>query len=237
MAVVRRGRDHRGWAVRLCVLLLKPPLLLISGREWRNGGRIPAAGGCVIVANHVSQIDPVMLAHFIYDHGRVPRALAKDSIFRVRGVGSILRSAGQIPVSRDRDPAAALAAAVAAAQAGDCLLVYPEGSITRDPEGWPMRGKTGAARIALLTGVPVIPVGQWGAQEIQPAYTRRLRVLPRRAAGFSVGEPVDLSDLAGREIGADVLAEATERIMTAITAEVASLRGIPAPGDRFDPAR
>jgi 1-acyl-sn-glycerol-3-phosphate acyltransferase len=211
------------------VLLLKPPLLLISGREWRNGTHIPAAGGCVIVANHVSQIDPVMLAHFIYDHGRVPRALAKDSIFRVRGIGSILRSAGQIPVSRDRDPAAALATAVAAAQAGACLLVYPEGSITKDPDGWPMRGKTGAARIALLAGVPVIPVGQWGAQEIQPAYTRRLRVLPRRAAGFSVGEPVDLSDLAGREIEADVLAEATERIMTAITAEVASLRGIPAP--------
>jgi 1-acyl-sn-glycerol-3-phosphate acyltransferase len=113
--------------------------------------------------------------------------------------------------------------------------VYPEGTITKDPTGWPMRGKTGAARIALETGCPVVPIGQWGAQEILPAYSFRYHAFPRRTARYKVGDPVDLSDLVGQPITNELLQEATERIMAAITALVAELRGEEPPTVRFDP--
>jgi len=226
MSTVRPVAERRGWAVTLAVVLLKPLALLISRRRWLNGTRIPASGGCILVANHISHLEPILWAHLIYDHGRIPRALGKDSLFELPVIGRILRSAGQIPVKRGtRNAATAFAAAMAAVRRGDCLMVYPEGTITKDPDGWPMAGKTGAARIALATGAPLVPIGQWGAQEILPAYSRRLRLLPRRTVSFSVGEPVDLSDLAGDPDSAEAIAEATRRMMAAITAEVELLRG------------
>ena len=113
--------------------------------------------------------------------------------------------------------------------------MYPEGTITKDPDGWPMRGKTGAARIALQTGCPVIPIGQWGAQDILPAYSVKFHALPRRTAHYKVGDPVDLTDLMGRPITNEVLREATERIMAAIIELVADLRHETPPTVRFDP--
>ncbi len=98
-----------------------------------------------------------------------------------------------------------------------------------------MRGKTGAARIALATGCPVIPVGQWGAQELLPAYTVRPHPFPRKTTAFKVGDPVDLDDLRGRPVTAEMLHDATDRIMAAITGLVEDLRGERAPAVRFDP--
>jgi 1-acyl-sn-glycerol-3-phosphate acyltransferase len=133
------------------------------------------------------------------------------------------------------DAANAFEAACEAVRDGACVGVYPEGTITKDPGGWPMRGKTGAARIALETGCPVIPIGQWGAQEILPAYSARFHAIPRRTARYKVGDPVDLGDLMSRPITNEVLAEATERIMAAITDLVADLREETPPDVRFDP--
>ena len=126
-------------------------------------------------------------------------------------------------------------AAVEAVHAGECIGVYPEGTITKDPDGWPMRGKTGAARIALATGCPVIPIGQWGAQDMLPAYSLRPHLFPRKTTSYKVGDPVDLSDLMGKPVTNEVLHEATDRIMAAITALVEDLRGEKAPAVRFDP--
>jgi 1-acyl-sn-glycerol-3-phosphate acyltransferase len=164
------------------------------------------------------------------------RYLAKDALFRTPVLKYIVKDAGQIPVTRASEGAAsAFDAAVKAVEDGECIGVYPEGTITKDPEGWPMRGKTGAARIALATGCPVIPVGQWGAQDILPAYTVRPHVLPRRTAHYKAGDPVDLGDLMGRPVTNEVLHEATDRIMAAITSLVEDLRGETAPAVRFDP--
>ncbi|MCW2781039.1 MAG: phospholipid/glycerol acyltransferase, partial [Marmoricola sp.] len=148
----------------------------------------------------------------------------------------IVRDARMIPVSRlSTDAAKAFEAACVSVRAGGCVGVYPEGTITKDPDGWPMRAKTGAARIALETGCPVVPIGQWGAQEILPAYKLRPHVFPRRTARYKVGDPVDLSDLMGKALTNDVLHAATDRIMDAITALVADLRGETPPAVRFDP--
>jgi 1-acyl-sn-glycerol-3-phosphate acyltransferase len=118
---------------------------------------------------------------------------------------------------------------------GELVVVYPEGSLTRDPDLWPMRGKTGAARLALLAGVPVIPVVQWGPQEVLAPYSRRLHLVPRRTVTLAAGEPVILDDLLDRPIDAALLKEANDRIMAALTAGVEQLRGQTAPAQRFDP--
>ncbi|MCW2868675.1 MAG: 1-acyl-sn-glycerol-3-phosphate acyltransferase [Marmoricola sp.] len=236
MVKVRELRQKRGWAWTTVVAIVKPTLMAATRHEWIDGEKIPATGGCVVAVNHISHLDPMTLGWFLYEHGRLVRYLAKDALFRAPVLGAIVRDAGQIPVKRMSEGAAsAFEAAVEAVRRGECIGVYPEGTLTRDPDGWPMRGKTGAARIALTTGCPVIPVGQWGAQEILPAYTVRPHVLPRRTAAYKVGDPVDLADLVGRELTTEVLHEATERIMSAITALVEDLRGERAPDVRFDP--
>jgi 1-acyl-sn-glycerol-3-phosphate acyltransferase len=233
---VRKLQERRGWAWGTVVAIVKPTLLTATKHEWIDGEKIPATGGCVIAMNHISHIDPFTLGWLTYEHGRLIRYLAKDSLFDLPVVGRIVRDARMIPVSRaSTDAAKAFEAAVQALREGDCVGVYPEGTITKDPAGWPMRGKTGAARMALETGAPVVPVGQWGAQEILAPYTLRPHVVPRRTARYKVGDPVDLSKFEGRQLTAEVLHAATDTIMDAITGLVADLRGEPVPAVRFDP--
>lgn len=234
MSKVRPMQQKRGWAFSTVVGIVKPLLLTGTKRRWINGEKIPAEGGCVVVINHIPHIDPLTLGWFLYDHGRLVRYLAKQALFEVPVLKWIVKDAQQIPVARQSsDAAMAFEAACEAARAGECIGIYPEGTITKDPTGWPMRGKTGAARIALTTGVPVIPIGQWGAQEILPPYTAKFR--PGKTAAYKVGDPVDLSRWAGQPITNDVLHEATDAIMDAITALVADLRGETPPVERFDP--
>ncbi len=227
--------QKRGWAMAFCVFVLRRPLMVLTRRDWRSGGNIPTEGGCVLAVNHVSEVDPMPFAHFVYDHGRIPRFLGKAEVFKVPIAGRILTSAGQIPVYRmSANAADAFSAAVAAVEAGECLIVYPEGTMTRDPGMWPMTGKSGAARIALTTGCPVIPCAQWGPQEILPPYARRPRIFPRKLMQIRAGAPVDLSDLAGQEPTLELLAEAIERVMAAITALLEEIRHERAPAERFD---
>lgn len=233
---VRRNRAPRGWAVGVAVALIKPTLLATTKQDWIDGDKIPAEGGCLVVLNHISHVDPLASAHLVWDHGRIPRYLAKSGLFKNGALGGFLRSAGQIPVERlSRNAVGAFDAAVAAVHAGECVVVYPEGTITRDPATWPMTGKSGAARIALETGCPVIPVGQWGANEVLAPYATKPSLFPRKTITMKVGDPVDLSDLAGQEHTPAIIAEATERIMEAITVLVAEVRGEDPPAHRFDP--
>jgi len=233
---VRRLRDRRGWAWRIGVPIIKPLLLATTKPDWIDGEKIPESGGCILVVNHLSHVDPLTVAHLVHDHGRLPRYLAKSGLFKNRFLGAFFTSAGQIPVERlSRNAVGAYDAAVAAVRRGECVVVYPEGTITRDPDSWPMVGKSGAARIALATGCPVIPVGQWGAQALLAPYAKRPDLFPRKTVTMKVGDPVDLTDLLEKDRTPQVIAEATARIMAALTALVAEIRGEPAPVERFDP--
>jgi 1-acyl-sn-glycerol-3-phosphate acyltransferase len=233
---VRKLQQKRGWTFNLAVPIVKPTMLAIADRTWLDGEKIPATGGCIIAINHISHIDPLLSAHFVYDHGRLPRYLAKSGLFKNKVLAGFLRSAGQIPVERlSRNAVSAFDAAVDAVRAGECVVVYPEGTITRDPDGWPMLGKSGAARIALATGCPVIPVGQWGAQELLPPYTAKLRLVPRQRIVMKAGDPVDLADLLTTAPSLETINAATARIMAAIVALVEDVRGGTAPAERFDP--
>ncbi|QCX27025.1 lysophospholipid acyltransferase family protein [Nocardioides jishulii] len=232
----RRATQRPGWGFTLGTALLLPPVRALSRREWIGVERIPEAGGCIVVLNHVSYLDPVMTGDLLWSRGRLPRYLAKSALFTTPVVGAVLRSARQIPVERLTPHAVgAYAAAVEAVNAGELLAVYPEGTLTRDPDLWPMRGKSGAARIALATGAPVIPVGHWGSHDTLAPYSLVPRLWPRGKVTMKVGEPVDLSDLLGREPTPEVIDQTTDRIMAAVVAIVEELRQAEAPPERFDP--
>ncbi len=195
---VRKLDQPRGWAYTLGVVVLKPPLLTFTKRTWIDGDKIPATGGCVVVVNHISHADPLTTAHFLYDHGRLPRYLAKSNLFENAFLKRFLTSAGQIPVKRlTTDALGAYSAAVEAVRAGECVVVYPEGTITREPDLWPMRGKTGAARIALETACPVIPVAQWGVQHLLAPYAKKPDLLPRKRGDLPRRRPRRCSTTCG----------------------------------------
>jgi 1-acyl-sn-glycerol-3-phosphate acyltransferase len=120
-------------------------------------------------------------------------------------------------------------------QDGECVVVYPEGTITREPDLWPMTGRTGAARIALASGAPVIPIAQWGPNHILAPYAKRPRLLPRKTIHVTAGPPVDLDDLRSQPLTPEVLRAATDRIMDEVTRLLEEIRGEKAPAERFDP--
>ncbi|WP_370618959.1 lysophospholipid acyltransferase family protein [Mumia sp. Pv 4-285] len=223
-----------GMVLRSIVTLLRAPVTAMVRREWSGAEHLPRDEGFVVAANHISHSDPVMLAHFLYDNGVPPRYLAKAAILDLPLAGKILRATGQIPVYRGTANAAdAYAAAKQAVLDGEGVIFYPEGTITRDPDEWPMSGKTGVARVSLETGCPVIPVAQWGPNLFLEPYGYRPRVVPRQTMHISAGPPVDLDDLRGREITAGILTEATDRIMDAVTEQLALVRGVSAPSHRM----
>jgi 1-acyl-sn-glycerol-3-phosphate acyltransferase len=233
---VRKVPGKRGAGFRFAEATIKPVLLAMSSRTWLDGDKIPASGGVVIVANHVTKIDPLTVAHFLHDYGRLPRFLTKAGLWDVPVLGWLVRSTKQVPVARMTEGAvSAFDAAEAALEAGECIVVYPEGTVTRDPDLWPMRGKSGAARMALASGAPVVPVAHWGEQEILAPYSSKVHLFPRKTVTLKAGDPVDLDDLRGGEITAEKIHEATDRIMAALTALVEELRGEKAPAERFDP--
>ena len=224
-----------GVSYRVAEVMLWPTLMAATRRDWRGTENLGDHGdGLVVAPNHISFIDPLVIAHFLHDNGRPPRFMGKQSVFEVPIGGRLLRGAGQIPVSRDKDPHKALGAAVAAVRNGECLVMYPEGTITRDPEVWPMSGKTGALRVALETGAPLIPVAQWGPNKVNPPYTKELHLLPPTTMQVTAGAPLDIEDLRGRRITKALLAEGTDRLMTEITGLLAEIRGETPPPERFD---
>jgi 1-acyl-sn-glycerol-3-phosphate acyltransferase len=227
------GAQTISTVVRIVHAILRP----LTKRDWRHQNRVPQTGGVIFVANHISNADPLAIGQFLAFSGRWPRFLAKASVFQIPVIGRIIAACGQIPV--ERGSAQSKDALVAAAQAldqGRALVIYPEGTITYDPDLWPMKGKSGAARLAFSTGCPVVPIGQWGAQELMPGRKPRFpKLLPRKTLRVAVGAPVPLDDLRTKSVSATTLDEATTRIMDAITVLVAELRGAAPPVDRYDP--
>jgi 1-acyl-sn-glycerol-3-phosphate acyltransferase len=186
---------------------------------------IPPTGGVIIVANHLSHADPLTVAHFVYDSGRWPQFLAKQSLFEVPVLGYVLKAVRQTPVRRGTtDAAKALEAAVTAIQGGDAVIIYPEGTTTKEPELWPMRGKTGAARLWLATGAPVVPIVMWGPQTIFDPRTKKLRLRPRQPVSVAAGPAIDLSRWAGASPTTQVLQEITETIMLRLRDMLGELR-------------
>lgn len=230
----RRTRGRIPPALRFAVVVVYPAASLLFRLRYRHGERIPPTGPVLLVTNHVSILDPLACARLVWDNGRVPHFLAKESVFR-GWAGPLLRGAGQIPVARfTADAHEALHAAEADLAAGNLVVIYPEGSVTRDPAWWPMLARTGVARLALTTDAVVVPVAQWGPQRAHDYHARKLRLRLRTPADHLVGEPIDLSAQrdrlrAGQPLSGDLLRETTDLIMTRVRDLLSELRGEPAP--------
>jgi 1-acyl-sn-glycerol-3-phosphate acyltransferase len=219
-------------------LWVRPVMNALMAKEWHGQEKLPRGTGMIVCPNHVTEIDPVVVGHFLFNQGVMPHFLAKASIFRVPVIGWILRTIKQVPVERSSAGAnRSLEAAREALADGGGIIIYPEGTLTRDPDMWPMKGRTGAARLALQTGAPVVPIAQWGAQEVFPPYAKRFYLVPRKRSRVLVGDPVDLSDFRDAPLTRSTLEAATERIIDAITDLLAELRGEEPPAVRWDPAR
>lgn len=237
--LTKAQRTERVPIFRFLAAILLPFMNILGKYTVRGAENVPTEGAFVLAPNHFSEIDPVVMGVGMWKAGRVPRYLAKASLFSVPVLGALLRASGQIPVeragtTRSSDP---LAAARRIAEKGLAVVIYPEGSLTRDPDLWPMRGKFGAVRTALEQNIPLIPAAHWGTQKILPRYGKKLSFFPRKSVDILFGPPVDLSAFQGRGLDSATLAEATAVVMAAVTHLLEQLRGEKAPAERWDPAK
>jgi 1-acyl-sn-glycerol-3-phosphate acyltransferase len=224
-------------------------LHLCTRRTQVGSEHLPASGPVIVVGNHLSVADAFVLTAAVARRGRRIRMLGTAGLFSAPVLGSLLRKVGYIPVHRrSADPAAALAPARAALSAGHCVGLYPEGAITRLPDSWPARGRTGVVRLALDTGAPVVPLAQWGTHRFVGAEGTRWRALlsplTRPRVDVRLGAPLDLRALLGLDAAAEATGEqlraGADAVMDALVAELARLRGEPAPdwaGRRENPPR
>jgi len=235
-ASTEKTRPSLFWPLAAIVI---PLMGLVFKIEVEGSEKLPRDGAFVLAPNHVSEIDPLVVAIAVWRMGRAPRFMAKESLFRVPVLGWVLRHTGMVPVSRATSAAAAratLESSETLVRHGRGVIVYPEGSLTREPDLWPMRGKTGAVRLALAGGIPVIPMAQWGAQQVLPRYGK-LKLWPlRRRVRVIVGDPVDLSAYADEATSQTALVAATDVVMADIATLLSQLRGEPAPAARWNPA-
>ena len=221
---------------RLASWILIPLLNALTQRNWQGRENIPSSGPVIVASNHVSYVDALVLTHFLFKNGRAPRFLGKEAVFRVPIIGKIIAGSGQIPVLRESDEASdALQHALAFLRAGHCVGVYPEGTLTRDENLWPMVAKTGIARLALISHAPVIPCAQWGDHELLPRYGKKLVFWRRTKITIIAGAPVDLSRWYGKKDDQSSLEAATAAVMAAITELLEGIRGESAPAVTFDP--
>jgi 1-acyl-sn-glycerol-3-phosphate acyltransferase len=217
------------------VIVFRPVLHLLVRNKWSGQENIPKTGPVIIAPNHMSYLDWGTDAVFFHAAGRYPTFMIKASAFKVPFIGKMLYGCGQIPVNRGAaDAALSLKQAEQALSDGAAVIIYPEGTATRDPDLWPMAGKTGVARLALATGAPVIPVARWGTQNVLPYGSTKLKFWPRQTVRTVAGKPVDLSEWAGKQTSARALRAATDAIMAEVTALVAALRDEEPPAVPFD---
>ena len=231
--------SERHFVLALVATVLIPIVRLLFVVKPKGIEKLPKRGSYILVANHVTNVDALAMAYLVYVQlKRAPHFLAKEGLFRVPVIGAILRAAGQIPVYRSgHRNDTPLKAAHAYLEAGHTIAIFPEGTLTRSPELWPMRGKSGAIRLALETGVPVYPVGQWGSEQILPQYGSKFRPGFWKSVNMIIGDEIDLSNYRKRQLNPDELNQATKVVMHSITQLVEELRGEKAPLELWDPAK
>jgi 1-acyl-sn-glycerol-3-phosphate acyltransferase len=229
-------REKGGFWIGLAAAVIYPVGRLLGRARYEGRSHLPPVGGALLVGNHISHLDPIYSALLVHRSRRVPRFLAKHSLWRVPVLGAVLRGGQQIPVYRDSaDAQQSLREGTRALQDGKVVVIYPEGTITRDPDGWPMHSRTGVARLALSAEVPVLPVVHWGTRHVLDRYNRRFRPLPRTTITVRCGEPVDMSAYRGRPVDAALLREVTDMLMGHVRELLAEVRDEPAPPGFYRP--
>lgn len=201
--------------------------------KWQGISNLPKNKPFIVCPNHLTNADPIAIAHILYVNGYTPKFLAKGALFRNKTFGFLLDKCGQIPVYRDSNPSEAFTIAKKAILNNSVIVMYPEGTFTRDPKRWPMKGKTGAVRLALETGAPIVPVAHWGLLDLMPIGTSKIKIT-RPNVTIQIGKPLDLSAYYGQKITKDLLETVTAKLMDSITRILEDLRGEKAPKHRWD---
>ena len=235
VGTAREPARRAGLVIDLAQLPLRPLVAALTRPQWQGTENFPARGPVIACGNHLSAVDPLAYGHLLQASGIAPRFLAKESLFRVPVLGALLRGARQIPVlrgtSRSRD---ALAAARTALDRGELLMVFPEGTYTRDPALWPMQGRLGAARLALATGAPLLPIATWGGRGLWPVGSPLPRPARGRRVRMLVGTPYTVAAAEG-ESEHEAAGRVTEDLMTRIATLLGQLRGLTPPAVLHDP--
>ena len=223
-ACVLRESDLAEPWFRIAKAVALPPIKLWFNWRFEGLEEIPASGPAIVACNHISYLDPLSNAYAIVKAGRRPRFLAKEELFHIPLIGRALTGARQIPVDRSRpDNPEPLTAARSAVVSGEVVIVYPEGTVTNDPGSLPMTGKTGAVRLSLSTGVPVLPMASWGSQAVwQKSGRGSLKF--GRPIWTKIGEPIDLSEHGGDADDREALRTMTNQVMSELRELVLDLR-------------
>jgi 1-acyl-sn-glycerol-3-phosphate acyltransferase len=228
------AREKSGFWVWFAATFLYGLTRLLAKRVNRGTEQVPATGPALLVMNHVSHLDPLYDAVWVHKLRRVPHFLAKDSLFKPFLVRHVMKGTGQIPVYRGTtDARDSLRAANEALAQGKVVVIYPEGTVTRDPGHWPMFSRTGVARLAVDNDVPVIPIARYGTQEIVDVYAKKFRLFPRGTVTTVAGEPVDLAKYREGNADSAVLREVTDLLMTRVTELEGEIRGETPPADFY----
>jgi 1-acyl-sn-glycerol-3-phosphate acyltransferase len=231
-------RSENSFAFKMVAFVLAPILRLMFRIKTTGKENLPQ-NGYILVGNHLSYLDPFSFAYSVYiQMKRVPHYLAKESIFRIPIIGKILPKVGQIPVYRGgKSNDEPMRAAKEVLASGQVLVVFPEGTLTRDPDQWPMRGKSGAVRLAAELGLPIVPCGQWGVEKVLGNYSKKFRPNPFHTVRVKIGKPMFFNELSGKTPTAKELSDATDRVMKEVAALVGEIRGETPPAVLWDPAK
>lgn len=210
-----------GIVVGLAQLPLRPLLSLLARPVWIGAENLPAEGAAIGCGNHLGPIDALAYGQLLQAHGIAPRFLAKETMFRVPVLGPLLRGAHQIPVHRGTAGGGdALDSARAALGRGELIMICPEGTYTRDPQLWPMQGRLGAARLALDTGAPLVPIASWGGRRLWPVGSPIPRPGRGRHVVIRVGTPYTVA-----QRDEETAQQAARRVTADLMARIAALLG------------
>jgi putative phosphoserine phosphatase/1-acylglycerol-3-phosphate O-acyltransferase len=198
---------------RLALQFSRPAMFPYARFDIEGIEKIPRAGAAILVGNHRSYFDPAAMSVAIARSGRTVRVLGKKEVFDAPVVGHIAAAMGGIRVDRGTGSDEPLEAAADALRGGEMVAIMPQGTIPRGPAFFDpkLKGRWGAARLAHMSGAPVIPVGLWGTEKVWPRSARLpnvLNVTDPPVVQIRVGDPVTLK---GSSLDAD-----TKRIMKAI---------------------
>lgn len=234
----RHGKDI-GWTYRSVIATSYPFLQVMTKRERKGMEYVeacyPPNDGVIIAANHMSWFDPMSIGHALVDAGRPPHFLAKDKLFTLPLLSIIMKNTNQIPVYRETANATdSIRDAIAALEQGETVLIYPEGTMTRDEDFWMMSGRSGIAQLALASGAPVIPAAQWGPQSVMRPYKNEFKIFPRKTMVTHFGSPIDLSDYQNQPVTNKVLHEVSNLVVDTISEMLEEIRGEKAPEERLN---
>lgn len=223
--------------IKLCEILLYPLTHLLGKRRYRGIGQLRRHGPILVVANHISHLDPIFDVVFVRKSGRLPHVMAKASLFKIPIIGPVLKGTQQIPVERGSGAGQrALETALDELASGGVVVIYPEGTVTKDPDSWPMRPRPGVAKLALSGDFPVIPVAHWGTNHVYTSYGtgRKFRPFPRKKIHVVAGDPIDLSQWRDKSIDTRSIRDVSYAIMEHLQNMVAILRDETAPAELYN---